>query len=63
MKEELTTKDILLWIMENTDDREAMDKISYATFPYTTKYASMYEKREWKHEDVPRTTGGDEWQG
>lgn len=46
MKEEITVKDILLWIMEHTDDRDSMDKISYATFPYTTKYEKMYEKRD-----------------
>ena len=46
MKEEITVKDILMWIMEHTDDRDSMDKISYATFPYTTKYEKMYEKRD-----------------
>lgn len=36
----LTLQDIILWIVNNSDDRLAMDKINTLTFPYTTKYSN-----------------------
>lgn len=42
MNENLTVRDIILWIMDNSDDQMAMDKISYAVFPYSTKYKKMF---------------------
>lgn len=33
--------DILHWVMDNSDDTEAMDKINRATFPFTSKYANF----------------------
>lgn len=41
-EKELTLRDIMLWIMDHKKDTEAMDEISYATFPYTTKYKQHY---------------------
>lgn len=43
-KKQLTLEEILIWIIENNKDKDAMDKISTTTFPYTSKYASIYSK-------------------
>ena len=37
-------KDIILWIVENQDDVEAMDKINRTSFPFTSKYLNYQEK-------------------
>ena len=37
-KEEITLDDVIEFIIRNCDDREAMDKISRTSFPFTTKY-------------------------
>lgn len=37
--------DILWWILQHTDDTNAMDKISNASFPYTHKYKSRFGDR------------------
>lgn len=39
---EAKIEEILLWIIENSSDEEAMDKISTLVFPYTTKYKKIY---------------------
>lgn len=31
-------KDVLLWIADNCDDTEAMDKINRSVYPHTTRY-------------------------
>lgn len=35
-------KEILQWILDNSSDIEAMDKISNLTYPYTSKYQARY---------------------
>lgn len=37
-REEITLDDVIEFIIRNCDDREAMDKISRTSFPFTTKY-------------------------
>ena len=37
-KDEITIDDVIEFIIKNCDDREAMDKISRTSFPFTTKY-------------------------
>ena len=41
----LTLKEILYWVIDNCEDKNAMDKINRATFPFTTKYKDWTEKR------------------
>lgn len=38
MTREITLDDVIEFIIRNCDDREAMDKISRTSFPFTTKY-------------------------
>jgi hypothetical protein len=33
-KNNITLKDILYWIIDNSDDTDAMEKINKTTFPY-----------------------------
>jgi hypothetical protein len=42
----LDVRTILLWIMDNTNNEEAMNKISFAAFPYTTKYKTRFAQKE-----------------
>ena len=37
-------KEVLYWIVDNSDDKNAMDKISNFTFPFTTKYENFIGK-------------------
>ena len=37
---EINIEDILLFIVQNCDNTELMDKINKATLPFTTKYAN-----------------------
>ena len=47
MKEKrLEIKDILQWILDHTEDVEAMNKISSLVFPYTNKYKQYYGKNK-----------------
>lgn len=45
MKDEDKKKldEILLWIINNNQHTEAMDKIANAAYPYTAKYRDRYE--------------------
>lgn len=43
MREDLTIKEVLWWILENCEDTNAMDKINKSTFPYTSKYAKYVQ--------------------
>lgn len=43
-KETVTLEQVLIWIIENNKNRDAMDKISITTFPYTTKYSEIYNR-------------------
>jgi len=38
LREALEISDILRWIVENTDDTEAMDKINRITYQFSSKY-------------------------
>lgn len=42
---EMNLEDILIWIIKNSEDRKAMDKINEITFQFTTKYAEKFGKR------------------
>ena len=43
---ELTVEEVILWIMDHTDDEEAMNKIANASYPYTTKYKTRYPDQQ-----------------
>lgn len=36
--QEITIEDVFLFIVQNSDNMELMDKINKATFPFTSKY-------------------------
>lgn len=40
MKKEIDLQDVLVWIMANCEDTEAMDKINKATFPFSSSYSN-----------------------
>ena len=42
----LTVEEILIWISLNTDNIDAMNKISNLTFPFTSKYINYISKKE-----------------
>lgn len=41
--EDIELKDILYWIVLNSDDTEAIDKINKTTFPFTTRYKEFQQ--------------------
>lgn len=43
-KNNITLKDILYWIIDNSDDTDAMEKINKTTFPFTERYAKYPKK-------------------
>lgn len=45
MEKEIDLKDVIEYIINHCDDKEAMDKINKITFPFTTRYD---EKFWWK---------------
>ncbi|MBO7716580.1 MAG: hypothetical protein J6S85_23645 [Methanobrevibacter sp.] len=45
-KSEITLDDVIEFIIRNCDDREAMDKISKTSFPFTTKYLNNNKEKE-----------------
>jgi hypothetical protein len=42
--QELTIKDILIWIFEHKDDQDSMDSINKMTYPFTTRYERFSKK-------------------
>jgi hypothetical protein len=38
--EQIKLKDILLWITDNSEDVDAMDKINKTVYPHTSRYIS-----------------------
>lgn len=42
--QELTIKDILIWIFEHKEDRDSMDSINKMTYPFTTRYEKLNKK-------------------
>lgn len=56
-KEEITLDDVIEFIIKNCDDREAMDKISRTSFPFTTKYLENQTKSK-RYTDKPWTSEG-----
>ena len=40
----MTLDDVLMWIIKNSDDTDAMDKINKLTFSFTSKY------KEWTND-------------
>jgi hypothetical protein len=49
MTREITIDDVIEFIIRNCDDREAMDKISRTSFPFTTKYLKNNQIRPKKY--------------
>ena len=45
-KNEITIDDVIEFIIRNCDDREAMDKISKTSFPFTTKYLEGNKRKK-----------------
>lgn len=43
---EVQLKKIIAWIIENSEEREAIDKINSVTFPFTSKYLGYKNKKE-----------------
>ena len=54
-KWEITLDDVIKFIIENYDDREAMDKISQVSFPFTTKYLEWNKRRQQREETITLT--------
>ena len=46
INDEITYADVLIWIVENSDNFEVMDKINQLTFPFTSKYKRWTDKNE-----------------
>lgn len=48
MKEkEITLEDVMFFIIQNSENKEAMDKINKTTFPFTTKYEKFSETTQY----------------
>jgi hypothetical protein len=43
-EEKIDLKDILVWIIDNSGDQDAMDKISNSSFVYSSKFKKYYDK-------------------
>ena len=54
-KWEITLDDVIKFIIENYEDREAMDKISQVSFPFTTKYLEWNKRRQQREETITLT--------
>lgn len=54
-KGEITLEDVIRFIIENYEDREAMDKISQVSFPFTTKYLEWNKRRQQKENSITLT--------
>ena len=54
-KGEITLEDVIRFIIENYEDREAMDKISQVSFPFTTKYLEWNKRRQQRDETITLT--------
>ena len=46
MDESITLEDVLLWIHRNSEDVDAMSKISVTAYPYSRKYRDRYPERD-----------------
>ena len=42
MNDEITLEDVLLWIHRNSENTDAMSKVSLAAYPYSRKYKDRY---------------------
>lgn len=54
-KWEITLEDVIRFIIEHYEDREAMDKISQVSFPFTTKYLEWNKRRQQKENSITLT--------
>lgn len=54
-KWEITLDDVIKFIIENYEDREAMDKISQVSFPFTTKYLEWNKRRRQREGTITLT--------
>lgn len=54
-KGEITLEDVIRFIIEHYEDREAMDKISQISFPFTTKYLEWNKRRQQREETITLT--------
>lgn len=41
---DITLDDIIEWVIKNSENRKAIDKINTITFPFTTKYLSFNKR-------------------
>ena len=44
LRESITLQDVLYWIMDNSDDEEAMNKVNRASFVFTSKYKDYNDR-------------------
>ena len=42
---EITLKDIINWIVDNSDNEEAMTKIAVTAYPFSSKFKNRYPER------------------
>ena len=42
---ELTLRDIINWIVDNSDDEDAMTKIAVTAYPFSSKFKTRYPDR------------------
>jgi hypothetical protein len=42
---EITVKDIINWIVDHSDDEEAMTKIAVTAYPFSSKFKNRYPDR------------------
>lgn len=45
MEPQISIRDVLRWIVENCDDKEAMTKISTMAYPFSSKFQERYPDR------------------
>lgn len=51
---DLTLKDIIGWIIDHSDDEEAMTKISVTAYPFSSRFKQRYPDRvPHREEDFP----------
>ena len=42
---EITLRDIINWIVDNSDDENAMTKIAVTAYPFSSKFKTRYPER------------------
>lgn len=52
-------REIVLWIVEHSEETAAIDKINSVTFPFTSKYINYQKPIEPKPDAMKKTTPDD----